>query len=98
MSDHPTPSDAARTGAKLAARRRAIAAWNDQMHAVVDVILHADDIGRGVIIQVSRTNNRVDARASVHVAAGRAAIFDHDRPGTTFVTRPIRTEHLRSTR
>lgn len=98
MSDQPTPAEVAATSAALAERRAAIAAWNEQMEDVVAVILRGEDRGRGVIIQVSRKSNRIDARTSDHVRPGRAAIFDHDHPRSTFVTRTIRTEHLRSTR
>lgn len=100
-ADCPTPREVAERVASAArrdlVRRLRIIQWNQQMEAVVDVIIDAHAAGRGVMITTSASLNTITARSTKHVRPGRAAIFDLDADDTRPTFRTIRPEHLRRT-
>jgi len=97
----PTPRDVAERLAEQArrelARRLAVVRWNEQLEAVVDIVLDAEEAGRGVIITTTAWPPTIVARSTTYVGPGRAAIFRTDHVDPRPIFRTIRTDNLRRT-
>jgi len=95
MSDTvPTPAEYRAVVEKWIAAADKVREWNTQMEAVIDVIIDAAGVGRGVIISYSTTRNEIEARTSEIVPAGEAAIWNRDSNAGHPAHRTIRPEHL----